>query len=122
MARPARDQAREERIENEIIVDAYDSEEQSLGWYYYLEGKLQFPFTARCVIERASSPLLVGDEVEVVGMPSEDECEHEMLVNIRWDRRTLAVPLAQLQAVAVDDHTQEAIEDWPYWLAQGYEF
>jgi hypothetical protein len=28
------DQERENRIQNEAIVDAYDSEEQALGWYY----------------------------------------------------------------------------------------
>jgi hypothetical protein len=35
---------REERIHNEVIVDAYGPEEQALGWYYYLENKIQFPF------------------------------------------------------------------------------
>ena len=28
---------REERIEMEIIVDAYGPEEQAMGWYYYLD-------------------------------------------------------------------------------------
>jgi hypothetical protein len=31
------------------------------------------------------------------------------------------VPLAQLQGVDVDADTQEAIEDWHYWLARGYQ-
>ena len=30
----------------EIVVDAYDSEEQAMGWYSYLEDNLQFPFQA----------------------------------------------------------------------------
>src|SRR5690349_10383884 len=80
MTRPAKDDAREERIHMEIIVDAYGPEEQALGWYYYLEGTLQFPFTAHCIARRATSPLEVGDEVEVVGMPAEGECEHDMFV------------------------------------------
>lgn len=42
----------------EIIVDAYGPEEQALGWYYYLEGTLQFPFTAHCIARRAISPLI----------------------------------------------------------------
>jgi hypothetical protein len=33
MARPAKDDEREERIQMEIIVDAYGPEEQALGWY-----------------------------------------------------------------------------------------
>lgn len=116
-----RDDEREERITMEIIVDAYGPEEQALGWYYYLEDKLQVPFKAKCVVQRATSPLRVGDEVDVVGMPPEEECEHEMFVLTRWQRGTLAVPLSQLEGVAVDEETQQAIEDWHYRVDRGYE-
>jgi Calcium binding len=94
------------------------SEEQAMGWYYYLEGQLRFPLLARCAAKRAISPLRVGDEVEVVGMAPEAECQHEMFVRIRWERDTLAVPLSQLQGVAVDEQTQQAINDWQYWAAR----
>ena len=46
--RETKDKTREERISMEIIVDANGPEEQAMGWYYYLEEKLQFPFTALC--------------------------------------------------------------------------
>ena len=115
------DEEREERIQNEIIVDSYDSEEQALGWHAYLSGKLQFPFSVRCVVRREISPLEPGDESEAVGMASEEECMHEMFVLIRWKRRQLAVPLMQLEGVQVDEETQQAIEDWHYWVKQGYE-
>jgi len=115
------DEEREERITMEIIVDAYDSEEQAMGWYYYLEGTLQFPFTARCVAQRAISPLELGEEVEVVGMAPVEECDHEMFVMIQWKSRELAVPLIELQGVDVDEKTQQAIEDWHYWVDRGYE-
>ncbi len=122
MPAPRRDEEREERIQMEIIVDAYTPEEQALGWYYYLENNLRFPFTARCVAERAISPLRVGDQVEVIGMPPEEDCEHEMFVLTPWgDRRTLGVPLSQLEAVAADEQTRQAMDDWQYWVAQGYE-
>jgi hypothetical protein len=61
------DPVRENRISDEIIVDAYGEEEQAMGWYYYLEEKLQFPFLARCIIRREISPLQVGDEAKVMG-------------------------------------------------------
>jgi len=121
MERSATDDEREERITMEIIVDAYGPEEQALGWYYYLEEKLHVPFTAKCVVQRATSPLRVGDEVDIIGMPPEEECEHEMFVLTRWERGTLAVPLSQLEGVAVDEETQQAIEDWHYWVERGYE-
>jgi Calcium binding len=76
---------------------------------------------ATCTAERSISPLRARDEVEVGGMAPEEECEHEMFVLIRWERRTLAVPLAQLEGVAVGEQTRQAIEDWQYWVAQGYE-
>jgi hypothetical protein len=121
MKRPPPDEEREKRITMEIVVDAYTPEEQAMGWYYSLEDRLHCPFVARCTAERAISPLRVGDEVEVVGMAPDEECQHEMFVLIRWERRALAVPLAQLEGVAVDQRTRQAIEDWQYWVAQGYE-
>ncbi len=121
MKRPPRDEEREDRIADEIIVDAYEAEEQALGWYYYLERTLQCPFRARCIAERAISFLRPGDEVEVIGMPDEDECEHEMFVTIRWEDRTIAVPLSQLAGVGVDELTEQAIGDWHYWVDSGYQ-
>ena len=122
-ARPKHDPEREQRITMEIVVDAYDAQERAMGWYYYLQEQLQFPFTATCIAKRAISPLHVKDEVEVIGMPGEDECEHEMFVTIRWEREGLAVPLSQLKPISeTDEQTKQAIEDWHYWVKMGYEF
>lgn len=120
----SRKNEREHRIDMEIVVDAYDAHERAMGWYCYLEGTLDFPFTARCIARRPISPLAVKDEVEVVGMPSEDECLHEMFVTIRWGKDGLAVPLSQLKVAGsdADDKTRQAVEDWHYWVGQGYEF
>jgi len=68
MPKPATDQDREERIADEIVVDAYGPEEQSLSWYCYLGDTVQFPFAAKCKLRRPISPLKVGVAVEVVGM------------------------------------------------------
>jgi Calcium binding len=79
--------------------------------------------TATCIAKRAISPLRVNDEVEVIGMPGEEECEHEMFVTIRWEKEGLAVPLSQLKPInATDEQTKQAIEDWRYWVKMGYEF
>ena len=117
-----KDPDREERIHMEIVVDAYGEEEQVMGWYYYLQDNLQFPFPAKCISERPISPLRVGDQVSVIGMPPEDECMREMFVTIEWDKRKLAGPLSQLQALKADKETQQAVEDWHYWVGMGYEF
>ena len=122
MAKAKHDPEREERITMEIIVDAYDESERAMGWYCYLQDKLQFPFTAKCIAKRAISPLRVKNEVEVIDMAPEEECEHEMFVIIRWERERLGVPLSQLKPVAADEETVQAIEDWHYWIKQGYQF
>lgn len=118
MRRPKRDPVREDRIYNEAIVDARP-EEQAMSWYYYLEGKITFPFRARCVATNAVSPLRKGETVEALRMAVEDACEHDMLVQIRWQGRKMAVPLSQLAAISADESTQEAIGDWHYWVSRG---
>jgi Calcium binding len=122
MAKPKRDPVREERIRNEAVVDAYGPEEQALGWYYYLENKIHFPFQAKCTVTKAVSPLRKGDTVEVRRLAPEDACSTDMLVQIRWQGRTMGVPLSQLAGVNVDESTAQAIGDWHYWVAQGYCF
>lgn len=92
-----------------------------MGWYYYLDDTIHFPFSARCVARRPTSRLELGDKVEVVGMAPAEECEHEMFVLIQRKKRQLAVPLIQLEGIQVDEGTQQAIEDWHYWVNWGYE-
>ena len=120
MPKIKRDQEREFRISNEAIVDAYDPEEQALGWYYYLEEKITFPFEARCIQERSISPLRSGERVKVLGMADAYDCMVEMFATIEWSSRSFGVPLAQLQGIDVDDDTEEAIADWHYWVGRGY--
>ena len=119
MKRPKRDPAREDRIHNEAIVDARP-EEQAMGWYYYLENKISFPFQAKCIAANVVSPLRKGETVEVIRMAPEDNCEHDMFVQVRWQGRRMAVPLSQLAAIDPDESTEEAIGDWHYWVARGY--
>jgi len=52
MAR-AKDEVREQRIVMEAVVDAYGSSERAMGWYYYLDSKMKFPFKARCRLARS---------------------------------------------------------------------
>ena len=120
----AKSQEREDRIHMEIVVDANGPEEVAMGWYYYLDDVMTFPFTATCNARRATSPLKKGDEIEVTALADADDCEHEVFVMTRRDcKDTLAVPLAQLTpASSTDEATRQAAEDWHYWVEQGYEF
>jgi len=119
MKRPKRDPVREDRIHNEAIVDARP-EEQAMSWYYYLEGKISFPFQASRVAANAVSPLRAGETVQVLRMAVEAACEHDMFVQIRWQGRKVAFPLSQLRPLDPDESTKEAISDWHYWVTHGY--
>jgi hypothetical protein len=122
MKKLKKDAVREDRIQNEAIADANGPEEQVMGWYYYLDDKIRFPFQARCIAAKVVSPLRKGEIVEVQRMAPEDACSAGMLVLIRWHGRNMAVPLSQLVAIDPDQSAAEAIGDWHYWVAQGYCF
>jgi hypothetical protein len=93
MARPKTDPIREDRIRNEAIVDAYGPEEQAMGWYYYLETKLRFPFQARCIAVKVVSPLRKGETVRTPMM----SISHSDLMPIRSERSDAG--LSQFEAL-----------------------
>jgi hypothetical protein len=70
-----------------------------MGWYYYLENKIRFPFQAKCIASRPVSPLRKGEIVEVRQMAPEHTCTKDMLVCIGLPRRNAAVPLSQLAPI-----------------------
>lgn len=118
-----KDEGIENRIENEAIVDAYDEQERAMGWYYYMAYKLFFPIKAKCIAKRGPSPLQVGEAIEIQKLASEEECMREIMVEIIWQGRQFAVPLAQLEAIVeVEEETEEALGDWHYWVARGYQY
>lgn len=117
--RPERDDDREERIQMEIVVDAYDGAEQAAGWHAYLSDHLAFPFEARCTETRTDSPLRPGDRIVVTAMDADSE--FDMRVVTAWGGREFSVPLAQLEPAAADE-TATAAADWRYWQARGYTF
>jgi Calcium binding len=44
----AKNEMREQRIAMEAVVDAYDSSERAMGWYYYLHDKMKVPCLSGC--------------------------------------------------------------------------
>lgn len=117
------DESREERIDLEILVDAYNAEEQAMGWYYYLDNQLNFPFKAKWLTKGRTS---TGEDVEVLKMSPEEDCQTEMVVDVLYkegaDEDVFSVPLHEIQPVEADEETQEAVADWHYWVDRGYEF
>ena len=123
MKQNAEDKAREERIANEITVDTYGSEEVMVGWLTYLQDNLACPFEAECIQEMKISPLRKGEKVTVLELLDDEEnLGSDFFVRIEWSGRKMGIPLAQLKSLKAGKETQQAIEDWQYWKARGYEF
>ncbi len=122
MRRIKEDPQREERIAMEIVVDAYDAGERAMGWHCYLDDAMKTPFRARVIATHPLSPLDKGEEVEVLGMGPADVCLCDMFARIRYGKKQFAVPLSQLQPLTDDTETLQAVEDWRYWSARGYQF
>ncbi|MEW6402501.1 MAG: calcium-binding protein [Chloroflexota bacterium] len=117
-----KDKAREKRI-YDMTADANDNEEIMLGWSAYLEDSIVFPFEAECIEQRRISPLRKGEKVTALELVFEDEdIGNEFFVLIEWGGRKLGIPLTQLKALKADKETRQAIEDWQYWKARGYDF
>ena len=113
-----REPEREERIDLQIIVDACNEEEIAMGWYYYLSDNLHFPFDAQWLDGKESQ----GRSVKVVDMSEEDDCQDDMFVEIEYEEDVFSARLSDIQPLNVDSQTKEAISDWHYWVARGYEF
>lgn len=116
------DNAREERIDMEVVVDAYDEEERAMGWYYYLEDRIDFPFKAEWTNRNKPE----GRKVIVIEMSPEDECSDDIFVEVLYREGELedvfSARLSEIQPLNIDSATEEAIADWHYWIARGYEF
>ena len=122
MKEAGKTEIREERIDNEIVVDAYGEDERVTGWHTYLYDKLSFPFKVKVIKKVGTSPLKENETVTVLSMADINDCYSSMRVEIQWDTRKFAVPLEQLYPVDSDEDTIEAVEDWHYWVDMNYMF
>jgi hypothetical protein len=122
MTRSKSSRAREHRIWQEIVVDAYDTSETSLSWYYYLEEALKFPFLAECLTSNKALKLRRGQRLNVLSLASEDECASRILVVIEAAGCRSICPLSDLAPIGAGRATRQGMEDWSYWVGRGYEF
>lgn len=122
MERVDEDEERENRIQDDVTVDCYDSEEVATAWYYYVGENASYPFKARCIAEQTGSPLKLDEVVEVTDISSGDDCRGNIRVLINLFDRTFSVPLAQLEPQGADEETAQIVGDWHYWVGRGYEF
>lgn len=114
------DISRQDRIEDEVIVDCYDEYEMAMGWFYYLHDNISFPFKAVVLGNSKISTLEEGDMVEVVELEnsSEDDIgidDFIATVGIKKDEHIYDIPLDLIKGIDCDEVTDNVIEDWRYW-------
>lgn len=102
------------RITYEIIVDCYDDHEVKMGWYYYMEEKLGFPFHATVDIKKRGGKKETK-KVEVLELTSDEEFGDDMMVGVAFDEYVHSVPLLSLRDIEADEETLEAVGDWRFW-------
>lgn len=122
MSEIKQDDIREERIMTEAVVDCYDESEQAMGWYYYLEDRINFPFKAKWVSRHKPE----GRNITVLSMSPEDDCLHDMFVEVLYREGDLedvfSARLSEIEPFNIDSASEEAINDWHYWVKRGYQF
>ena len=122
MSEILQDDIREERISMEVVVDAYNEEEVAMGWYYYLQDKINFPFKAQWLNRNKPE----GRNVTVIEMSPEDDCQGDMFVEVVYKEGdfedVFSARLSEIEPLKADSATTEAIDDWHYWTKRGYQF
>ena len=106
----------------EIVVDAYDEDERAMGWYNYLEDKLDVPFRPGASRSGRSRRWRWATRSRWSACRRRTSASGRCSSRSAGARAKLAVPLSQLEVIEADDETRQAVEDWHYWVAMGYEF
>jgi len=118
MDRIPEDKAMEDKIRDEIVVDAHSEDEVKMSWYYYLYDNMNFPFEAYYHFRQKSGGAKKR-KVQVLEMSS-DENRDGLLVGIAYDEDMFYVPLLDLEDIDADEETLEVTNDWRYWNERGY--
>lgn len=120
----AKDAEREERIRDEITVDAHGDSEVATSWYYYLEEKLDFPFEAMVYTHKKRNPpnsiSHSASKIRVLGLAPLQRCSVQqiwamaILLTGGWET-PIHILLTDLNSVEADETREEALSDWMYW-------
>ncbi len=109
-----------DKIEDEIIVDAYDDIEVSMGWYYTFDEQLTFPFMATAQLKKKDGSV-ESKQVKVVGLHSKEEgfTDHDFQFTIEQNDYLVPIAYSALSNIVADDQTLEMFQIWNYWV-DGY--
>jgi hypothetical protein len=107
---------RNNRIQNEILVDAYDDEEQAMSWFYYMQDNLDLPFKA--VVRLSTKQKVVENiTVDVVELDPRAEQGKALRFGIveKGSNRIQYIYPNEIVKVISSEENLEIINDWLFW-------
>ncbi len=109
-----KDPIRQDRIEDEIIVDAYGDEEINMSWYYYFADHLEFPFNAVAHLKKRNGRKENVD-IEVIEVAS--NTDEPLKFGFVLTKQGFVFPIAVEDLFSVDttEENLEVLNDWLYW-------
>lgn len=112
----SKDEERENRILDEIIVDAYGEAEQLMGWFYYFQDNLEFPIKATVKFRLRGG----GGEikkVKIVEVDPKSENGRALRLGIVEGKseRIQYISPEEIASLDTSDENLQIINDWLYW-------
>jgi hypothetical protein len=111
-----KDEERDHRIHDEIIVDAYGEEEQAMSWYYYMEENLAFPMKAKVKL-RFRGGKTEEKAVKIVEIDPESETSLTLRLGITEGKsdRVQYISPEDIVSIQTTEGNSEILNDWLYW-------
>jgi hypothetical protein len=110
------DEARENRILDEVIVDTYDEGEELMSWYYYFADNMEFPFqaTARLALRGGKSE---EKKVQIVEVDKRSEEERPIKLGIveSGSQRVQFISPEDIVSAKTSEENLQILNDWLYW-------
>lgn len=108
-----------QKIDDEIIVDCYDDYEVNMGWYYFFERELDFPFEAEVTLKNRKGEKQ-ATAVDVLDMATTDEdfngtSDFFVEVSPKESDLVFETSLSKLKRIKGSREVKEAFKLWNFW-------
>lgn len=112
------------KIDYEIIVDCYDDHEVNMGWYYFFEKTLEFPFEAAMFIKSRDGKSKLK-KVDVLGIATKEGDfdnlqEIALEVSPKESEIIMEAGISKLKNLKGSQANREAFEIWNFWKSGQY--
>lgn len=107
------------KIDYEIIVDCYDEYEVSMGWYYFMEETVKFPFRATAKFKKRNGSI-EQKEIEIIGLASDEEgfMKNDFDLEIEVGEHISTIAYSKLSNIKASQETIDAFTIWNHWISR----